>query len=349
MNDYSNTILHYEHPALLWLSDENFRKFNVEVARYLGSINTAVLLNDMIDRFKYHRKKEELKTLPNENGYWFFYTKDLCEERTTLTRKEQDTCFKTLKKLGIIDQKVLGLPAKRYFRLNLDKLNVFFNSQINSTTMSKKDKLGCSEETKCDVSKEQSGHNIYESKEKNLGKRESDPPKISFKEFVNLTQDEYDKLVEFIGKEQTEEMIESLNNFKGSTGKKYVSDYHTIRQWVNRDKKEGKTSKVTSPSNRKKAETAFQFQKSDSCYIELNQDSVAFIPTIGANQMPVLLKFSENGFEDQLNNLLRKYRFYAKNALKTNGNGPILNQKQKDDSLHQKEKIDQPKPNMEVL
>lgn len=56
--------------------------------------------------------------------------------------------------------------------------------------------------------------------------------KIQFDEFVKLTQSEYDKLVSSHGEEKTQRMIEILNNYKGSSGKKYKSDYLAILNWV---------------------------------------------------------------------------------------------------------------------
>lgn len=56
--------------------------------------------------------------------------------------------------------------------------------------------------------------------------------KIKFSEFVSLTQDEYNKLVQEHSESATKRMIEILNNYKGSKGKKYKSDYLAILNWV---------------------------------------------------------------------------------------------------------------------
>jgi hypothetical protein len=64
--------------------------------------------------------------------------------------------------------------------------------------------------------------------------------KITFAEFVTLSQEEYDKLISSYGEEKTKRMIEILDNYKGSAGKKYKSDYRAILNWVvNRVKEEG--------------------------------------------------------------------------------------------------------------
>lgn len=58
------------------------------------------------------------------------------------------------------------------------------------------------------------------------------PDKISFAEFVSMTNEEYAKLIETYGEENVKKFIEKLDNYKGATGKKYKSDYRAILSWV---------------------------------------------------------------------------------------------------------------------
>jgi hypothetical protein len=65
--------------------------------------------------------------------------------------------------------------------------------------------------------------------------------KTKYADFVSMLQSEYGKLILQHGDENTKVFIEILNNYKGSTGKKYKSDYMTILNWViDKAKKEGK-------------------------------------------------------------------------------------------------------------
>lgn len=57
-------------------------------------------------------------------------------------------------------------------------------------------------------------------------------PKTKYAEFVSMTEEEYGKLVDRYGEEKTKRAIEILDNYKGSKGKKYASDYRTILNWV---------------------------------------------------------------------------------------------------------------------
>lgn len=56
--------------------------------------------------------------------------------------------------------------------------------------------------------------------------------KYKYAEFVTLTRDEYAKLCAEYSQEGAKRMIEILDNYKGSKGKKYSSDYRAILNWV---------------------------------------------------------------------------------------------------------------------
>ena len=56
--------------------------------------------------------------------------------------------------------------------------------------------------------------------------------KKHFAEFVTLTLAEYEKLLADYGQEDTDRLIEILDNYKGASGKRYKSDYRAILNWV---------------------------------------------------------------------------------------------------------------------
>lgn len=56
-------------------------------------------------------------------------------------------------------------------------------------------------------------------------------PKVQWAENVTMTNDEYKKLLAAHGPADTMRLIEILDNYKGSTGKKYKSDYRAILSW----------------------------------------------------------------------------------------------------------------------
>jgi molybdate-binding protein len=56
--------------------------------------------------------------------------------------------------------------------------------------------------------------------------------KKKYSEFVSLTEEQYQKLIEKYGETNTKKFIEKLDNYKGATGKKYKDDYRAILNWV---------------------------------------------------------------------------------------------------------------------
>lgn len=60
------------------------------------------------------------------------------------------------------------------------------------------------------------------------------PSKIKFRDLVELTQEEYNSLLAKNGLELLNLMLDALDAYKGSSGKKYDSDFHTMKQggWV---------------------------------------------------------------------------------------------------------------------
>jgi hypothetical protein len=66
-------------------------------------------------------------------------------------------------------------------------------------------------------------------------KNDNNDKKDIYSEFVRLKKGEYSKLVEGLGEARAKEMIQRLNDYIGSTGKRYKSHYHTILNWVRKD------------------------------------------------------------------------------------------------------------------
>lgn len=62
------------------------------------------------------------------------------------------------------------------------------------------------------------------------------PKKTTHLEFVKLTSAQYESLCKTYSKKATDYFIESLNNHIGSKGTRYKSHYHTILNWMRKDK-----------------------------------------------------------------------------------------------------------------
>lgn len=75
-----------------------------------------------------------------------------------------------------------------------------------------------------------SGRNAL--KERKVKEIKKENIKKKFAEFVMMTEDEHQKLVDKHGERKVARMIEVLDNYKGANGKKYKSDYRAILNWV---------------------------------------------------------------------------------------------------------------------
>ncbi len=122
-----------------------------------------------------------------------------------------------------------GRPSKTNdFSENQIKANGFFEKQ---TKAKKADK-----ETDKDTDTEKEINTPpTPSKGEAAPKKQASKPKIEktqFAEFVSMTNDEYASLVAKVGEQGAKRCIEILDNYKGSSGKTYKSDYRAILNWV---------------------------------------------------------------------------------------------------------------------
>lgn len=107
------------------LSSESTRIYSVPLARRI-SVNGAIVLQEMIRWHLYYAERGEL-----DSEFMFYVTAPKMEESTALTEREQSTAINHLKRLGLIEQKNKGLPAKRFFRVNVEAIEQLFVEQAS--------------------------------------------------------------------------------------------------------------------------------------------------------------------------------------------------------------------------
>jgi hypothetical protein len=61
---------------------------------------------------------------------WIFKTIEEIHCETCLGRSEQDRAIKVWKSLGMLEVKLIGLPAKRHFKINIETLIAHLNKQV---------------------------------------------------------------------------------------------------------------------------------------------------------------------------------------------------------------------------
>lgn len=85
--------------------------FHREFVSFAGVLG-AVMLSQSL----YWSKRT---TLPDK---WFYKTRDEWQEETGLSRRAQETAREQLVKIGVLEEKLAGVPAKLHFKVNYDVL-----------------------------------------------------------------------------------------------------------------------------------------------------------------------------------------------------------------------------------
>jgi hypothetical protein len=154
-------------------SQEDYLTINKPLVRTIG-FECAGFLSELIDEFMYYYKNNQA-----QDG-WFYSTTENVQERTGWGRKTQDRLIKKLKDLKLIEYKLAGLPAKRYFKINIEVAENLIN-QYYQTTLSKSDIRDCPQRTICSV---QNGQIYKKPKERNCKERNfNEEEKINKKDF----------------------------------------------------------------------------------------------------------------------------------------------------------------------
>lgn len=93
------------------LMSSSYFVLNKQIVKAIG-IEAGFLLTTLI---------EASDGLANEDG-WFYKTSPSLEEETGLSNHKQSKIIEELTKLGILEQENKGMPMKRYFRINFNKI-----------------------------------------------------------------------------------------------------------------------------------------------------------------------------------------------------------------------------------
>ena len=104
--------------ALLQLMNpNNTMSVNRYLAHSMGMAET-IIYSALISKYTYYRDNGKA------SDGWFYSTIEDLQESTTYGRKVQTTAINKLVGYGLIESKLMGMPAKRYFRLisDTDKL-----------------------------------------------------------------------------------------------------------------------------------------------------------------------------------------------------------------------------------
>ena len=112
------------------IANNGFITVNKEIIRCLG-LEEAVLLGELAGKYNYW----EERNLLDEEGFFFATAEDI-EHETGLSAYKQRTAFNNLESKNIIETKFKGVPPKKYFKINVEKLDSYLSNSL--TVNSKK-------------------------------------------------------------------------------------------------------------------------------------------------------------------------------------------------------------------
>ncbi len=84
---------------------------NKNLSHAIG-LNETIIYSELLSRYNYFYIREEL-----DNEGFFFNTVNDLQLATCIGEKTQKKAITTLKKLGLIEYKIKGIPPKRYFKI----------------------------------------------------------------------------------------------------------------------------------------------------------------------------------------------------------------------------------------
>lgn len=164
---------------------------------------------------------------------------EVCGKEISLQKVR--TAIKRFEKFGFLTNestktgRLITIVNWQQYQTQEDETNKEDNKDLTNNQQRPNKELTPNEQSN-KITKKQGNKKIKEK----INKKEN--PKTLFAEFVSLTNDEHLSLVAKYGEQGTKKMIEILDNYKGSTGKKYASDYRAILSWVV-DKHEAQSKK----------------------------------------------------------------------------------------------------------
>lgn len=104
-----------EKKLLTQFASNNYGLYNKTLAKKIG-LHESIFLGEIISEYDYWNRMHSL----TGDGY-FYSTVENVMESTTLSDYQQRSIIKHLVELKILDVKVAGMPAKRYFRINTEQ------------------------------------------------------------------------------------------------------------------------------------------------------------------------------------------------------------------------------------
>ena len=127
-----------EKKLLTQFASNNYGLYNKTLAKKIG-LHESIFLGEIISEYDYWNRMHSL----TDDGY-FYSTVENVMESTTLSDYQQRSIIKHLVELKILNVRVAGMPAKRYFKINEEQFYAMLleddkDSDNNSESTSSKE------------------------------------------------------------------------------------------------------------------------------------------------------------------------------------------------------------------
>lgn len=237
--------------------------YHPDIARVAGGVKAGIFLSQLL----YWSDKGK-----RTDGY-IWKTQGEWETETALTRREQESARKILKSKGLLDEKLQGIPAKLYYKINTDILYQLLDDLYVQSSMHESAILDVTEAPNSDAPKRQS---ITEST-KEYTETTSTVDSLFSETFPNHSVTDKDLYLDDLDHFGESKMMEALNIVKAEIMKgKKIYSYNYLVSVLNRKEK------VTSQkSNIEKIYNQIRRANADRKLSELPPDIVNAIRKLG--------------------------------------------------------------------
>ena len=103
--------------AIDFLASNNYIIVNRSLMMAIG-VNESLVLGELASEYRYWKEAGKLK-----DGEWFFSTDNNLMDRLPFSRPTIQRVIAKLKEFGIIETKLMGVPAKRFFRIHPERIS----------------------------------------------------------------------------------------------------------------------------------------------------------------------------------------------------------------------------------
>lgn len=102
---------------------------NLKLAHHFKSNDASILIGNLITKDNYFEEHNK-----SEYKGWFFNTVEQIEKDTACSERTQRRFFELFRSMNLIEMKLKGLPAKRYFKINYYALDALISDSSCETS-----------------------------------------------------------------------------------------------------------------------------------------------------------------------------------------------------------------------